>query len=201
MTDDAKPEADSAGGGIVRFVVEQRVSRFTVQAFAGGVLSAIGHDPAFVARDYIGEIQCNPETGEGASLKLSIKAASLQLNDDMSSKDKKTIEETIQTEVLESAKFPDIVYEATAADTTVKKTGDGSFDVTLNGSLTLHGATRKLPISAKVNAGPQMLKTFGEFAIRQSEYHIKPVSVAGGSLKVKDELKCVFDLVARPATN
>ena len=42
-----------------------------------------------------------------------------------------------------------------------------------------------------------MLRASGEFTVRQTDYGIKPVSVAGGALKVKDELKFSFDIVAR----
>jgi hypothetical protein len=33
--------------------------------------------------------------------------------------------------------------------------------------------------------------------VRQTDFGIKLVSVAGGALKVKDELQCAFDIVAR----
>jgi len=42
-----------------------------------------------------------------------------------------------------------------------------------------------------------MLRAFGDFTIRQSDYRIKLASVAGGALKLKDELKFTFDIVAR----
>ena len=35
------------------------------------------------------------------------------------------------------------------------------------------------------------------FRLRQSDYGIKPVSFAGGALRLKDELKFNFELVAR----
>ena len=35
--------------------------------------------------------------------------------------------------------------------------------------------------------------------MRQSDYEIKPVSAAGGTVKLKDELKLSFDIVARKA--
>ena len=37
----------------------------------------------------------------------------------------------------------------------------------------------------------------GDFSLRQSDYGIKPVSFAGGALRLKDELKFAFELVAR----
>jgi hypothetical protein len=42
-----------------------------------------------------------------------------------------------------------------------------------------------------------MLRISGEFSLRQSDYGIKPVSFAGGALRLKDELKFNFELVAR----
>jgi hypothetical protein len=42
-----------------------------------------------------------------------------------------------------------------------------------------------------------MLRTSGEFVLRQSDYQIKPVTVAGGALKLKDEVKFSFEIVAR----
>jgi hypothetical protein len=42
-----------------------------------------------------------------------------------------------------------------------------------------------------------MLRISGEFQLRQSDYGIKPFSFAGGALRLKDELKFKFELVAR----
>ena len=44
--------------------------------------------------------------------------------------------------------------------------------------------------------GDDSLRANGEFTIRQTDYRIKLVSVAGGALKLKDELKFTFDIVA-----
>ncbi len=41
------------------------------------------------------------------------------------------------------------------------------------------------------------MRVAGEFPLRQSDYGIKPVSFAGGALRLKDELKFNFELVAR----
>jgi hypothetical protein len=47
-----------------------------------------------------------------------------------------------------------------------------------------------------VYAGGESLRANGEFTVRQTDYRIKLVSVAGGALKLKDELKFQFDIVA-----
>jgi polyisoprenoid-binding protein YceI len=183
-------------GKPIRYVVDLRTSRFTVRAFAGGMLSAIGHNPTFAVRDYMGEVRFDPETGDGAAVSLRIKAASLEVTTDVSSKDRQEIEQTMRDDVLESDRYADIIYDCPTAST--KRMGDGQYELTLNGSMTLHGVTRPQPIAAKVVVSPSMLRTFGEFTISQQQYGIKPVTFAGGTLKVKDELQCAFDIVARP---
>jgi hypothetical protein len=42
-----------------------------------------------------------------------------------------------------------------------------------------------------------MLRISGDFTLRQSDYGIKPVSFAAGALRLKDELKFNFEMVAR----
>jgi len=183
---------------VIRYAIDKSASKFTVQAFAEGMLSFLGHSPTFAARDYDGVIECDPETGEGTAFTLNVKAASLELIDDLSSSDRHRITETMHNDVLESEQYPEIVYDCPAGDITVKRTGDGEFDVSLNGNLTLHGVTHHHPITGKVIVNPARLRALGEFQIRQTSFDIKLVSVAGGVLKVKDELKCTFDIVARP---
>jgi Ni,Fe-hydrogenase I small subunit len=51
--------------------------------------------------------------------------------------------------------------------------------------------------SAQVRLTSDMLRAYGEFSLLQSNFGIKPVSVAAGMLKLKDELKVSFDVVAR----
>jgi hypothetical protein len=40
------------------------------------------------------------------------------------------------------------------------------------------------------------LRASGDFSLNQTDYGIKLVSVAGGALKLKDELKFSFEIVA-----
>jgi polyisoprenoid-binding protein YceI len=77
--------------------------------------------------------------------------------------------------------------------------GEGSFTAMLNGDLALHGVTLKQAVSARVTLKGDTLRAAGEFSIRQSDYEIRPVSAAGGTVKLKDELKLSFDVAARKA--
>ena len=98
-------------------------------------------------------------------------------------------------EVLETTKFPDILYNAPSISVT--RMADMLYSAMLDGDLTMHGATRRQPITARVSMLGSMLRASGEFTLDQTDYNIKLVSVAGGALKLKDELKFSFEIVAR----
>lgn len=189
----APPEMSASSG--VRYVLDPRVSRFTVRAFASGMLSAFGHSPTIALRDFAGEVRVDPDHLETASLHITLKATSLRVTDDVSDKDRREIEREMQENVLESGRYPEIVYDCPRVS--VENTGNGKDWVKLLGSLTLHGVTRSQPILTRFAITGEMLRAFGEFTIRQSDYNIKPVSAIGGGLKVKDEVKFSFDIVAR----
>ena len=178
-----------------RFVIDGRSSRFTVQATATGLLAKMGHNPNVGIRDFSGEMKFDPEKLEAGSFRLVIKTSSLGVLDDISDKDRREIERLMSQEVLETAKFPEIVYDAPSVSVT--KMTDMLYSATLNGELTLHGVTRRQPITARVAMLGSMLRASGNFTLEQTDYNIKLVSVAGGALKLKDELKFSFEIVAR----
>ena len=178
----------------IRYVIEPRLSRFTIQAYAGGFLSGFGHNPTIAVRDFTGEANFSEDQPEGASLRLIVPANSLEVTNDVSDKDRREIERTMKDEVLETSRYPDISYESTVAS--VSELGPARYRVNLMGRLTLRGVTRDQPLAADVTLNGNTLRASGSFPVLQSNYGIKIVSVAGGVLKVKDELKCAFDIAA-----
>ena len=193
VTSQAPAEVSASSG--VRYLLDSGVSRFTAKVFATGILSAFGHSPSIALRDFEGEVVLDSEHLENSALHISLKAASLRVADDVSDKDRREIEREMQENVLENAKYPEIVYECSRVS--VDDPRNGNYSLKLLGSLTLHGVARSQPIPARLVVTGDMLRAFGEFTIRQSDYNIKPVSAIGGGLKVKDEVKFSFDLVAR----
>jgi polyisoprenoid-binding protein YceI len=179
----------------VRYVIDAKGGTFTVRAFATGMLSLLGHDPTIAIPEFAGEILLNPEAVEQSSLRLLIRAASLNDTDDINEKDRTEINRAMHEEVLESDSYPDIVYEC--SHLTSSKTGESQYWVALNGELTLHGVKRTQPVSARVSLNGDKLRAAGDFTIRQSNYEIRPVSAVAGTIKLKDELKFTFDITAR----
>src|SRR5262245_49930944 len=179
-----------------RYRIDARESRFMVKAFAGGFLSAFAHDHNIAIREFSGAADFTFGTVEPASLELTIKAGSLGITDKVSEKDRQKIEATMRDEVLEISKYPDINFKSSSVSSS--KTGEGQFQARITGELSLHGATQPLTINARLEFGDKVFRAQGGFSLKQSSFGIKPVSVAGGTVKVKDELKFTFDIVAHP---
>jgi len=180
----------------VCYVIDTKGSTFVAQAFATGLLAAFGHDPRIAIRNFQGEVSFSL-TGsiiEGARLSINIQGDSLEVVSDISERDRQEIHRKMCEEVLETDRFPEIVYECSR----VSASGGGDrYWVAMNGELTLHGVTKALPVSARVVINGDSVRATGEFSVRQSEYEIAPVSAAAGAIRIKDEVKCTFDIVAR----
>jgi polyisoprenoid-binding protein YceI len=181
----------------VEYHIDPGASRFTVRAFASGMLSSVGHNPTFQVRELAGRVTFDPAAPGSTSLRLRVGASSLALTDSVSDKDRREIERATNQEVLESATFPEIVFEGTRV--VVDGSPGGPLRATVDGVLTLHGVTRPHQVQVRIYPSGDMLRAQGEATVRQSDFRIGLVSVAGGMLKVKDEVKLAFDLVARVA--
>ncbi len=179
----------------ISYRIDVGMSRFTVRAFATGLFSSLGHSPTLAIRDYAGEATLVPSDPGQSSIRISVKSASLTVTDDVSQKDRAEIENRMNQDVLETPGYPEIVFESTQV--LANKLGDDLYAANVTGNLALHGTTRQEKISAQVSVAGDVLRAYGEFSLRQSDYGIKLVSVAGGTLKVKDEVKIAFDFTAR----
>lgn len=189
--------AESTTEATVHYVIDNRGSTFRLQAVSEGLLAAFGHSPKIAVRNFAGTAQVELGNGtlQNASVRLQIQADSLDVTDDVNDKDRNEIERKMHEEVLETSQYPAILYECSTVSGTAS--ADGRYWAALAGELTLHGMTNPLPISARVVVVGDMLRATGEFSLRMSDYGIERPSVAGGAVKIKDEIKGSFDIVAR----
>jgi polyisoprenoid-binding protein YceI len=179
----------------VHYTIDPASSRFTVRAFAAGLLSGLGHNPVIAIRDFSGEVTFTPEDLTKSSVGITIQAGSFEVQNDVSEKDLREITRTMNDQVLEVKRFPEIAFES--RQVSGMKLGESLYVVKVEGDLFLHGVTRPQTLSANVAPADDKLRAYGEFSIKQSDFKLKLVSVAGGALKLKDELKLSFDIIAK----
>lgn len=154
-------------------------SLLKVHVFKAGLFSAFGHDHEILAPIAAGYV----DDSEHASVEFRVAAAKLKVVDpDASAGDRTKVQKTMETEVLDIARFPEIRFQSSQ----VKVTGAGRWEV--QGNLTLHGQTR--PLLVMVTQFPGEYR--GAVTIKQSDFGITPISVGGGAVKVKNEVKIEF---------
>jgi polyisoprenoid-binding protein YceI len=183
------------GLATVNYQIDSTASRFTVQAFATGLLSAFGHNPRIGIRDYDGEIQFIPETFEKAYVRMTVRLAALEVQDEMKRDDRLKLEQEMNNRVLEINRFPEANFES--KEISLEKVGGDLLQANVSGELSFHGVTRSHWFSARVNNMGDIMRISGEFALRISDYDIALVSFAAGALRLKDEVKFSFEIVAR----
>ena len=92
-----------------------------------------------------------------------------------------------QPDVLDATAHPEIGFSSTS----VEPAAGGGWKV--SGRLTLHGQTGEVSFSVVNQQG----RYRGAIRVKQRDFGIVPVSLAGGAVKVKDELLIVFDIAVR----
>jgi polyisoprenoid-binding protein YceI len=165
--------------------IDIQKSVMTVRVFKSGLFSAFGHEHEIGAPIRQGQFSEN-----GRSVNLTIDARQMRVMDKgVSEKDRAEIQETmLGPKVLDSGQFREIRFRST----TVKRSGQGRW--TVQGDLTLHGQTHAVTLEVKEQNGHYK----GAAQLKQRDFGVEPVSVAGGAVKVKNELRVEFDIVAKP---
>lgn len=161
--------------------VDTTRSSLTVHVYKTGFLSAFGHNHEIEAPVEGGEVLASGTH----SVKLRVDARKLKVLDREDPKSRPEVQETmLGPQVLDSTRFPEIRFESSK----IEEKGKNHWIV--NGNLTLHGQTH--PISFEVTLEDKLYR--GTATIKQTVFGMTPVTVAGGTVKVKDEVKVEFSI-------
>ena len=161
--------------------IDTKNSKITIHVSKAGALSAFGHDHTVTA-----PIASGTADTEAHKVDLRVEAAALRVVDTKGSdKDHAEIQKTmLGPEVLDTGRYREIVFKSTSA----QAAGEGGW--TVHGELTLHGQTHPVTVAVKEQGG----RYTGSAAFKQTEFGMTPVKVAGGTVKVKDELRIEFSV-------
>jgi polyisoprenoid-binding protein YceI len=179
----------------IRYTFDAKASQFTVHAFASGLVAVVAHNPQFAMRDFSGEAQFVAGDLADASVNVRINASSLSLIDEVNERDRREINRVTFDEVLEIKRYPEIIFQS--SQISVNKVSENLYQTTVGGKLLLHGISNNVSFPAQVVVGDDTLRAYGQFDVRQTEFGIVTASVAGGTLKMKDEVRIGFFIVAR----
>ena len=165
--------------------IDTSKSVVTVEVKKAGIFAAFAHDHEIAAPIAGGTVNTASRTVE-----LRFNSGMLQVRDrGISEKERADIQDTmLGAEVLDAQRYPEIVFRSTS----VEPGGQEFWKV--HGDLTVHGQTRPVSVDVRDNSGHYT----GSLLLRQSEFGIKPIKIAGGTVRVKDEIRINFDIQLAP---
>lgn len=178
----------------VRYGIDTQKSLFTVHPFATGLGAALSHGLTIAIRDFNGSISLVPSTLGNASLGMRVKASSLKLNDQVREDDRREIERVMTEQVLRTSEHPEIVFES--RNIALVPLAGTLHRADITGKLSLNGVTRDHSFSAQVVVRPDMLRANGDFKLKQTDFGIPLITAGAGLIKLHDELKFHFYIVA-----
>jgi hypothetical protein len=159
-------------------------SSVTVKVEKSGLFAAFAHNHTIQAPLASGWLDTEKRTAL-----LSFNAKDMKVLDEgVKDSERAEIDQTMKSEkVLEVQRFPEIRFISTS----ITPQDGGRFQV--KGDLTLHGTTRavEFPITFSKD------RYAGSVKLKQTDFGITPVSIAGGTVKVKDIIEIVFEIVAK----
>lgn len=158
-------------------------SRLTVRVGKTGAFSGFGHEHEISAPIVRGEV----ENSRPFSVWFDVNATAMKVMDKgTSDSDKAQVQEAmLGADVLDVAHFPQIHF----ASESIEVIGDNHWRV--HGNLTLHGQTHPIALETTLEKGHYR----GTATIQQTTFGITPIRVAGGTIKVKDEVQIEYDIM------
>ena len=160
-------------------------STLKIRVSKSGAFSAFAHDHEIQAPIEEGTIEQSNSAHD--SVQLRVVSRKMRVIDPDTPEDKRAeIQQTMQSaKVLDVEKFPEISYQSTA----IASRGENHWEV--RGNLDLRGKKQPVVVAVSLQDGHYR----GSASIKQSDFGIDPIRIAGGTVKVKDELKIEFDIV------
>ena len=172
-------------GAPAALAVDVDRSTLTISVYKSGLFSAFADNHVIRARLAEGSMTSEPP----AAASIVVHARDLEVSDPDLAVDKRREVQArmLGAEVLDAERYTDIAFASTA----IQPAGPDRWTVT--GELRLHGRTHAIAFDVARSGGAYL----GRVRIRQRDFGITPISIAGGTVKVKDELLVEFSIVAR----
>ena len=165
--------------------IDKERSKLTVHVYKSGLFSALADNHIIQAPIASGSLSDK----EPLAVELVVRTSEMKVLDpDMAAAKRAEVQAGMVSEkVLDIAKYPEVTFSSTMV------TAAGADKWMVVGRLTIRGETRTITVPVIRQGGTYS----GSVEIKQRDFGIEPISVAGGTVKVKDQLKIEFDIVVR----
>jgi polyisoprenoid-binding protein YceI len=172
-------------------------STLQVELGKSGWLRVLGDEHLIAVGEYDCQAQFDPATPAGSSVELTIQARGMKVMDPHLSAEKRgEVQKKMEgQEVLDLARFPAIRFVSKQI------TAQGANRWRVEGDLEIRETPRMTAFTVTLLPEAGGYRVRGEAGVKMTAYGIEPPSAGGGSVKVKDEMKIVFDLLLVAVNN
>jgi len=180
-----------------RYSVDAERSRVSIHVGKAGAFKFAGHEHDVIARLLEGEVVAVPEDLGRSTVKLRFETAGLRVSEKGEpAGDAPKVQETmLGPKLLDAERHPSIAFVST--EVTGKAASAAAYELEVSGDLTLHGTTRRVKLPVRVELKGETLEATGRLPLEQTAFGLKPVSAGAGTVKVKDEVRIDFSIVAK----
>lgn len=177
------------------YAVAMAQSSVVVHVGKAGLFGFAGHEHLVTAPRLHGEVHAAADDLSRSLVTLTFETGALRVEEkgEPAGDAAKVHEVMVGPRVLDATRFPTVTFESRTV--TGRIAGPNAYDLNITGDLFLHGVTRSVSLPLHVEISGDTLKATGHVVLRQTEYGISPVTVAG-VVKVKDEVTIDFIFVA-----
>jgi polyisoprenoid-binding protein YceI len=189
-----------AGAGPTVLAIDAQGSQVVIRVGKAGLMRFAGHLHEVAAPDIRGRVTVDPADLTRASVSLEFAAAALRVvAKGEPPADVPLVEQVMLSDrVLDVARFTKIAFSSRRVSVTARTAA--AADILIEGDMTLHGMARPMTIRASVTLDPDgRITARGSFVLKQSDFGMVPVTAAGGTIRVKDELDIQFVIRTRPS--
>lgn len=182
---------------VQRYRVDSAQSSATIHVGKAGAFSFVaGHTHEVKGPIESGSVDVDVEAPSRSRVSLVIAASDLKVSSEGEPRgDAPKVQETMDGEaVLDVAHHARITYESTSV--TVQEHRGSRLDLVVAGQLTIRNVTQPVTVPVRVELADDRLTASGRFAVKQSAFGIKPISVAG-VVSVKDTIDIEFSVSAK----
>jgi polyisoprenoid-binding protein YceI len=186
----------SPGGAAPDYAVDLSASVINVTIFHDGFLGKVRPSNTLAVKTFSGRISLAPKDLSRAKVEIDAEAKSLtNTHPEISDLERRELHSVLHTKVLESERFPQVTFRSVKV-TEIKEEG-GKKSFVLQGDLTIHGVTKRVtaPVSMTISGG--QLRATGETTLKQTDFGMTPYSGGFGMIKIRDEVKVSFNVVAK----
>ena len=178
------------------YAVDLSASEINVTIFHDGFLGKVRPSNTLAVKTFGGRINLPPKDLSRATVAIDAEAKSLaNIYPEISDIERRELHSVLHSKVLESERFPQITFRSVKV-TEIKEVGEKKSFV-LHGDLTIHGVTKRFTAPANMTITGGQLRATGETTLKQTDFGMTPYSGGFGMIKIRDEVKVSFNVVAK----